>query len=131
MAPYHLLLAGETFFALMSSRTMFKLLTFVNLYCIAFDCYSAFYSVGTLAYCFVLIANLPYLLALGQLLLQPHSIFRRRLVYQVCKLVYVFKFFSDFWATTNLNVDARDDVCELLVYQEPQLFETISAKLDL
>ena len=103
MSLYNLLLMGEVFFSFMSSKTMFKLMTFLNLYCIAYDCYSAYYTLGALAYVFVLLANMPYIIAIASLLLSPRSLFRRRMVFEVSKLLYAFKFLTDLWTAMNIN----------------------------
>lgn len=81
MALYNVMLLGELFFSLWSSRTMFKLMTAVNLYCICYDAYVAFYTLGLFAYTLVLMVNLPYLLGLIALVLNPHSVFRRRVLF--------------------------------------------------
>jgi len=127
MALYNIMLLGELFFSLWSSKTMFKLMTCVNLYCVAFDCYTAAFTMGLFAYSFVLLANLPYLLALAALLLRPQSVSRRRVVYEVCKLVYALKFVSDLWCAVNIGPDIQD-LCEAVVYQEPSVFEAISSQ---
>lgn len=115
MALYNVMLLGELFFSLWSSKTMFKLMTCANLYCIAFDCYTAFFTMGFFAYTFVLLANIPYLLALIALILQPQSVYRRRVVYEVCKIVYTFKFVSDLWCAINIGPDIQD-LCEAIIY---------------
>lgn len=81
MALYNVMLLGELFFSLWSSNTMFKLMTALNLYCIAYDAYFAFYTLGFFAYTLVIVVNLPYLMGLTALILNPNSVFRRRVLF--------------------------------------------------
>ena len=120
MALYNVMLLGELLFSLWSSRTLFKLLTAVNLYCIAYDAYVAFYTVGIFAYSLVILLNLPYLMGLLALLLNPHSVFRRRALFTIAKLVYAFKFVSDLWTALSIGPDV-EALCEAVVTQEPSV----------
>lgn len=86
MALFNAVLIGELFFLLWSARTLFKLMTAINLYCLLYDMYTALASQGILALSFVFLVNSPYLLALTRYLAKVDSVHRRRHLFEVCRL---------------------------------------------
>lgn len=79
----------ETISILGRTSSVFALMTLYNVYCILFDLYVAYFTMGFLAYLFVLVYNSPYLIALIRFAIRPDSVHRRRLLYNVCCTMYI------------------------------------------
>ena len=79
----------ETISLLGKTSSVFAMMTLYNIYCIAFDLYVAYFTMGFLAYFFVLFYNSPYLIALIRFAIRPDSVHRRRLLYNVCCTMYI------------------------------------------
>jgi hypothetical protein len=79
----------ESICLFMRTSVIFHMMTFFNLYCIIFDLYVAYFTMGLLAYLFVLVYNSPYLIALLRFAIRPDLIHRRRLLYNVCCTMYI------------------------------------------
>lgn len=75
--------------SLATSATALFIISALNVYNIVSALYTAFYSLGFLAYLFVLIANTPYLFTLLRLLCSRKSEFRRRALYRVSQQLYL------------------------------------------
>lgn len=90
----------------------------MNLYSIVFDLYVAYFKFGFLAYLFVIVYNSPYLIALIRLAIQPDSVHRRRLLYNVVCTMYIIQITADIWVSINAKPETTE-MCEALVELNP------------
>jgi hypothetical protein len=103
---------------LLRTSLIFNFMTFMNLYSIVFDLYVAYFKFGFLAYLFVIVYNSPYLIALIRLAIQPDSVHRRRLLYNVVCTMYIIQITADIWVSINAKPETTE-MCEALVELNP------------
>jgi hypothetical protein len=109
-----IVISVESLCLFMRTSFIFHLMTLFNLYCIMFDLYVAYFTMGFLAYIFVLVYNSPYLIALLRFALRPDSVHRRRLLYNVCCTMYMIQITADMWVAINAKPDTTE-LCEAIV----------------
>ena len=115
----------ESFSLLLRTSSVFLLMTLYNLYCIVFDLYVAYFTMGFLAYLFVLVYNSPYLIALIRFAIRPDSVHRRRLLYNVCCTMYIIQISADMWVAINAKPDTAE-ICEAIVKLNPEIVPTLT-----
>lgn len=90
---------------LLRTNVLMAIFSALNTLSIASMLYTGFYSLGCLAYLFVLIAHSPYIIALARLGWRRESEHRRRVLYEVCQRLYLMQMTIDLWMTVNLYPD--------------------------
>jgi hypothetical protein len=127
MALVNAILLVEIFCRVTNSKTLFKAMTAINIYCIVYDLYTSLFTVSYFAFCFVLLANSPYLLALLKLSMRSNSTHRRRFFHKVCKNLILISVFMDLWISYTLNPNDKE-MCQAVVYSNPSVISMIMEK---
>ena len=120
MAVFNAILIIELFCQITSSRILLPTLTAFNLYCIAYDCYTA----TIFALLLIFTVNCPYFYALLRLLQKPDSVNRRRVFLDVCVVLFTIKFAVDFYVVLG-STPVTKEICEAAISQEPELFDFV------
>ena len=129
MALFNAILLVELFCVLTKTKTVFTLMTLYSLYAICYDAFVAYHAhaASVLAVDFVLLLNLPYLLAVYKLFLRPESVRRRKLLFNTQLLNYVFRLICDVWVCANLKADTFL-LCNPSLSQDKQLMQELQEK---
>ena len=85
-------------------------LSAINTFNVLQALYTAFFSLGVLQFVFTLIANAPYLIALGRMAWHRDSEYRRKVLYTVCYHLYELQLGLDLWTLLSLEPNT-DPLC--------------------